>query len=71
MIQEQLPPGRSEINMVDPDFKFPQILRANLGVDQELPWGMIGTLEFLYSQSINDLVYEKLNIGVQTQPISY
>ena len=49
--------------MVDPDFKFPQILRANIGVDQELPWGIIGTVEFLYSQSINDLVYEKLNIG--------
>lgn len=57
------PPGRSEINLVDPDFKFPQILRANLGVDQELPWGIIGTLEFMYSKSINDLIYEKLNIG--------
>ncbi|MBK7498659.1 MAG: TonB-dependent receptor [Ignavibacteriales bacterium] len=59
---------RSEINMVDPDFKFPQILRANIGVDQELPWGMIGTLELMYSQSINDLVYEKLNIGSYSSP---
>jgi hypothetical protein len=59
---------RSEINMVDPNFKFPQILRANLGVDQELPWGMIGTVELMYSQSINDLVYEKLNIGSYSSP---
>lgn len=57
------PTLRSEINLVDPDFKFPQILRANLGVDHELPWGMIGTLEFMYSKSINDLIYEKLNIA--------
>jgi hypothetical protein len=56
------PTLRSEINLVDPELKFPQILRANLGVDQELPWGMIGTLEFMYSKSINDLIYEKLNI---------
>lgn len=63
------PTLRSEINLVDPDFKFPQILRANLGVDQELPWGMIGTLELMYSQSINDLIYEKLNIVPSTSNV--
>ncbi len=60
------PSFRSEIDLVDPDFKWPQILRANLGVDQELPWGMIGTVEFMYSKSINDLVYEKLNLNPST-----
>lgn len=59
---------RSEINMVDPEFVWPQILRANIAVDQELPWGMIGTVEFLYSKSMNDLVYEKLNITNYSSP---
>ncbi|MFZ1517441.1 MAG: carboxypeptidase regulatory-like domain-containing protein, partial [Ignavibacteriaceae bacterium] len=63
------PTLRSEINLVDPDFKFPQILRANLGIDQELPWGMIGTVEFMYSKSINDLIYEKLNTVASTSTI--
>jgi outer membrane receptor protein involved in Fe transport len=63
------PTLRSEINLVDPEFKWPQVLRANLGVDQELPWGMIGTLEFMYTKSINDLIYEKLNIGPSTSNI--
>jgi hypothetical protein len=57
------PRTRAEINMVDPDFNWPQLLRANLGLDQELPWNMIGTLEFMYSKSVNDLVYEKINLN--------
>jgi hypothetical protein len=60
---------RSEIDLVDPNFKWPQILRANLGVDKQLPWDMIGTVEFMYSKSINDLIYEKLNLGQNTTTI--
>lgn len=63
------PTLRSEINLVDPEFKWPQVLRANLGIDKELPWGIIGTLEFMYTKSINDLIYEKLNIGPSTSNI--
>ncbi len=57
---------RSEIDLVDPNFKWPQILRANLGVDKQLPWDIIGTVEFMYSEAINDLIYEKLNLGMNT-----
>lgn len=63
------PRVRSEIDLVDPEFKWPQILRANLGIDQELPWNIIGTVEFMYSKSINDLVYEKLNLNPSTSTI--
>ena len=64
------PTTRSEIDLVDPDFKWPQLLRANLGVDQELPWGMIGTLEFMYSKSVNDLIYEKINLQPSTSNVA-
>jgi len=57
---------RSEIDLVDPNFKWPQILRANIGVDKQLPWDIIGTVEFMYSEAINDLIYEKLNLGMNT-----
>ena len=53
---------QSEVDLVDGDFKFPQVLRFNAGVDHQLPLGFIGTFEFLYSKSINDLVYEKINL---------
>lgn len=56
------PSYRSEIDLVDPDFKWPQILRANLGIDHQLPWDMIATIDLMYSKTMNDLIYNKLNI---------
>jgi hypothetical protein len=61
---------RSEVDLVDPDFKFPQVLRFNAAVDRQLPWGIIGTFEFLYSKSVNDLVYEKINLNDPTGTIA-
>ena len=38
------------------------MLRTNLAVDQELPLGIIGTLEFIYSKNINEILYQNLNL---------
>ncbi len=51
----------SEINLIEDDFKYPQSLKVNLAVDQELPWGVRGTLEGVYSSAINDVVFENIN----------
>lgn len=60
---------RSEIDLVDPDFKWPQLLRVNGAIDQQLPWDIVGTVEFMYSKSVNDLIYEKLNLVPSTTTI--
>ncbi|MFO7448406.1 MAG: TonB-dependent receptor [Ignavibacteriaceae bacterium] len=60
------PSYRSEIDLVDKDFKWPQLLRFNAAVDHQLPWNIVGTVEFLYSKSINDLIYEKINLNPST-----
>ena len=36
----------------DPDFHFPQTLKLALGADHLLPWGIVGTLDFLYTRSV-------------------
>lgn len=54
----------SEINLTDPDFKYPSSLRLNLAVDQQLPLGLIGTVEGLYSSAINDIDYRNINLEV-------
>ena len=54
--------GISEVNLIDKEFKYPQLLRTNLAVDQELPWGVVGTLEFIYSKTINEINYQNLNL---------
>lgn len=51
----------SEINLLADDFKYPQSLKINLAVDQELPFGIRGTLEGVYSSAINDVVFENIN----------
>lgn len=72
--------GRSdrtaEINITDPNFKFPQLVRFNAAVDQRLPGNFIATLEGIYSQNLNNIYYQNLNVqqtgsltGADNRPI--
>lgn len=57
------PTPSGQIDVFDADFKFPQVWRTNLAVDQKLPWNMIGTLEFLYTKTLNNVNYYNLNVS--------
>lgn len=52
----------NEINTVDPDFKMPQVVRYSLAVDHQLPFGLVGTLEGLYTGARNDPTYRDLTL---------
>lgn len=56
----------SEVDVTDKDFKMPQILRVNGAVDKTLPFGLTGTLEGIYSKSVNDIMYQDLNLARST-----
>ena len=56
-----------QINTTGRDFKFPQVWRSNLALDQELPGGIIGTLEAIYSKDINAVVHRNYNLLTPTQ----
>jgi hypothetical protein len=51
-----------ELNVTDPDFKFPQVWRTNFAVDQRLPGGVTGTVEFLYNKDVNGVYYINANL---------
>jgi hypothetical protein len=53
--------GRQTINMIDPNYKYPQLLRGNLAYDRSLPWGLIGTAEFVWSDTQDDVLWQNLN----------
>lgn len=53
----------TEINVTADDFKMPQVMRFNLAVDQKLPYEFVGTLEGMYSQTLNDIYYRDINLG--------
>src|SRR5690606_1187317 len=56
----------NEIDLIDPDYKYPSLVRGNIAYDRALGFlSLVGTVEFLYSANINDVRYENLNL-VQT-----
>ena len=51
------------VDLFSPDFKLPQVAKYNIAVDQKLPvWGLIASGEFLYTDVLNNIFYENLNI---------
>lgn len=51
----------SEVDVMAKNFRFPSVFRANLAVEQMLPFGTRGTLEGLYSKTLNNILYENIN----------
>jgi Carboxypeptidase regulatory-like domain/TonB dependent receptor-like, beta-barrel len=54
--------AKATINVIDPNFTFPSQLRGNLGYDTDLPWGLVGTAEFTWNRTLQDVFYENLNL---------
>jgi hypothetical protein len=57
------PASSYELALTDPDFKFPQLWRTNIAVDHQLPFGLIGTAEFLYNRDVNGIYYINANLA--------
>jgi Carboxypeptidase regulatory-like domain len=51
-----------ELNVTDKDFKFPQVWRNNIAVDQRLPGDITGTAEFIYNRDVNGIYYINANL---------
>ena len=49
------------------DFKFPQTFRISVGADHRLPWGVVGTVDFLYSKNVNQLYIQDANLVLRGQ----
>jgi hypothetical protein len=56
------PASSYELAITDPDFKFPQVWRSNIALDQRLFWGMTGTVEYLYNGDVNGVYYINANL---------
>lgn len=51
-----------EANLIDKNFKFPQVARMNLATDVQLPWGIQATFEGMYSKTLNNINYTNVNL---------
>ncbi|WP_400263467.1 TonB-dependent receptor domain-containing protein [Sphingobacterium sp. SG20118] len=50
------------ITALDRNLKLPQIARFSGGIDQVLPYGIKGTLEFIYSKNLSAFNFRDLNL---------
>ncbi len=57
---DAIPSG--QMDLFAADFKFPQVFRANLGIDQKLGWGVVGTVEGIFTKTINNVNYQNVNL---------
>jgi hypothetical protein len=56
--------GRTfEVNLIDQDFKFPQVFRVNLASDFRLPGNILATLEGIYTKTLNNIAYSNVNLA--------
>jgi hypothetical protein len=57
----------AEIDLTDKDFKMPQVFRTDIALDHQLPFGLVGTVEGVYTKTLNDIYYQNINMaGPQT-----
>ena len=56
------PAAQFNLALTDPNFKFPQLWRSNLAIDQRLPWDLTATAEYLYSKDVNGIAYLNANL---------
>ncbi len=61
-----IPAPSYNIAPIEKKFRFPQVFRTNFAIDQKLPWGMVGSAEFLFTQSISNIFYYNANQKVST-----
>jgi hypothetical protein len=51
-----------ELDVTDQSFRFPQTWRSNIGIDRRLPWGLVGTLDYIFNRDLNAPVYLQANL---------
>jgi len=50
------------LELIDGNFRFPQIWRTNIAVDRKLPWGMTGTFDAIFNEDIHGIYYINANL---------
>jgi outer membrane receptor for ferrienterochelin and colicin len=53
----------AEVDLTDPNFKAPSVLRWNLAFDRKLPWDITATIEGVFSITLNDVYYKNINLA--------
>lgn len=56
-------PSTFDLAFTAKDYKFPQVWKTTIAIDQKLPFGFIGTIEGIFSKNINEVGYYNANLA--------
>ena len=51
-----------QMDLFAENLRFPQVLRGSIALDQKLPWDMVGTVELMYTKTLNSVIYQNVNL---------
>jgi hypothetical protein len=60
-------PASYDLAFTDENYRFPQVWKTNFAIDKKLPGGFVASVEALYNQNVNAVLYEDVN---QAAPIA-
>ncbi len=63
-------PSTFDLAFTDQNYRFPQVWKTDVAVDQRLPFGFIGTIELLYNKNLNSVHYYNANLENPTGTFS-
>ncbi|HEU5210785.1 MAG TPA: TonB-dependent receptor [Longimicrobiales bacterium] len=64
------PIPNGELDLFTEDFKYPQVFRTSLGLDAQLPYGFLGTLEAQYTKNMSNIVVTNINLREQNAQLN-
>jgi hypothetical protein len=56
------PEAIPQVSVFDPGLRLPQTVRFSLGADKRLSWGVVATVDLLYSRGLHTLYFSDLNL---------
>jgi hypothetical protein len=63
-------PSTFDLAFTDKSYKFPQVWKTTIAVDQKLPFGFVGTVEGIFSKNINEVGYYNANLAAPVGTIA-
>jgi hypothetical protein len=63
-------PGIREINLLDNNYKLPQVFRNSLGLDWKTDNGWSVSAEAVYTKTLNDVLYKTINLKDSTASLT-
>ena len=59
-------PATFDIAATDDNYRFPQVWKNNIGIDQRLPLGLVASVELMYNRNVNAIRYFDANLEPAT-----